>query len=73
MDKFLSESGRPQISYRLLIGTTDRIMHRAEKTLNEQEKPGTFVSLSKLEAAQVNWPASIVGSSGSTAAAERPS
>ena len=59
VDKFLSESGRPQISYRLLIGTTDRIMHRAEKTLNEQAVPSAFFGLSKLEAAQVNWPDSL--------------
>ena len=59
VDTFLSESGRPGFTYRLLIGTTDRIRRRSEKTLNEQAVPSAFFGLSKLEAAQVNWPDSL--------------
>ncbi|MEV3905536.1 Helicase associated domain protein [Mycobacterium sp. NPDC050551] len=56
VDTFLSEAGRPQISFRLLIATTDRIGHNAKRTLDAQEKKASFLGLAGLEAAQVNWP-----------------
>jgi len=58
VDTFLSESGRPQFSFRLLIGTTDRIGHNAKRTLDAQEKHASVLGLSGLEAAEVNWPGS---------------
>jgi predicted helicase len=39
VDTFLSESSRPQFSYRLLIATTDRVGRTARRTLADQEKP----------------------------------
>jgi superfamily II DNA or RNA helicase len=58
VDTFLSESGRPQFSFRLLIATTDRIGHNAKRTLAAQEKHASFLGLSGLEAAEINWPSS---------------
>ena len=60
-DTFLAESGRPQFSFRLLIATTDRIGHNAKRTLDAQEKHASFLGLSGLEAAEVNWPGSPSG------------
>jgi superfamily II DNA or RNA helicase len=59
VDSFLSESGRPVFSYRLLVATTNRISARAEKTLDEQAIPAGIVRLSQLERAEVSWPASL--------------
>jgi superfamily II DNA or RNA helicase len=59
VDTFLTESGRKVIDYRLLIATTDHLGDNAERAIDNQEKPVTFFGLSKLEAAQVNWPASL--------------
>ncbi len=59
VDSFLSESGRPVFSYRLLIATTNRISARAEKTLDEQAIPAGIVRLSQLERAEADWPASL--------------
>ncbi|MHB1523759.1 MAG: DEAD/DEAH box helicase [Candidatus Dormibacteria bacterium] len=56
IDSFLSESGRPQFTFRLLIATTNLIGAKAEKTLDEQAIPAGFVGLSQLEAAEVEWP-----------------
>ena len=58
VNKFLSESGRPQFSFRLLIATTNRIHYIAKRTIAEQEKPASLLDLSQLEAAQVDWPRS---------------
>ena len=56
VDTFLSESGRPQFAFRLLIATTDLIGARAEKTLDEQAIPAGVMCLSQLEQAAVDWP-----------------
>jgi predicted helicase len=39
MNSFLSESNRPQFSYRLLIATTDRLGSTARNTMNAQAIP----------------------------------
>ncbi|MCW2689539.1 MAG: putative helicase, partial [Mycobacterium sp.] len=59
VDTFLTESGRKVIDYRLLIATTDHLGENAERAIDNQEKPVTFFGLSKMEAAQVNWPGSL--------------
>jgi predicted helicase len=56
VDTFLSESGRPQFAYRLLVTTTNLIGTRAEKTLDEQAVPARVVRLAQLEQAAVVWP-----------------
>jgi superfamily II DNA or RNA helicase len=56
---FVAESGRAIFSNRMLIATTDRIHHIGERTMKEIEKPPIIVRLSDLEAAEVDWPASL--------------
>jgi superfamily II DNA or RNA helicase len=58
VDSFLSEAGRPQFSYRLLIATTDRLGARARRTLDDQREPVGYLLRSQLELARVEWPAS---------------
>jgi predicted helicase len=58
IDKFLSESARAEISYRLLIATTNRVSHNAHRAIDAQEKPVSRLLLADLEAAQVDWPSS---------------
>jgi superfamily II DNA or RNA helicase len=58
VDSFLSESGRPQFAFRLLIATTNRIGKTAERTLRGQEKPAGCLLLADLRAAHVAWPRS---------------
>jgi superfamily II DNA or RNA helicase len=58
VDSFLSESGRPEFSYRLLIATTDRLGARAKRTLDDQREPVGYLMRSQLEAAHVEWPSS---------------
>jgi superfamily II DNA or RNA helicase len=58
VDTFLSESGRPEFSFRLLIATTDRIGRTAKRTIEAQEKPASVLLLSDLDAAEVDWPSS---------------
>ena len=58
VDTFLSESGRPEFSFRLLIATTDRIGRNAKRTIEAQEKQASVLLLGDLEAAQVDWPGS---------------
>ena len=58
VDTFLSESGRPEFSFRLLIATTDRIGPTAKRTIEAQEKQASVLLLGELEAAEVDWPAS---------------
>ena len=48
VDSFLSESARPQFSYRLLVATTNRIGLKALRTLEEQEKPSGLALASDL-------------------------
>ncbi len=58
VDSFLSESGRPEFSYRLLMATTDLIGHTARRTLAGQEKPAGLLLRSQLAEARVRWPKS---------------
>lgn len=58
INKFLSESGRAEFSFRLLIATTNRVGRIAHRTLAGQEKPASVLDLGQLEAAQVEWPRS---------------
>lgn len=58
VDSFLSESSRPQFSYRLLVATTDRLGATARRTLDSQREPVGYLLRSQLELAQVNWPQS---------------
>ncbi|MCH8924189.1 MAG: DEAD/DEAH box helicase family protein, partial [Planctomycetes bacterium] len=62
LDSFLSESNRPQFSYRLIIATTDRIGRNAQKTIDGQEKPVGRILRGDLLTAEVRWPTSIGGS-----------
>ncbi|MGH3556439.1 Helicase associated domain protein [Mycobacterium sp.] len=58
VDTFLSESGRPEFSFRLLIATTNHIGTKAKRTIEEQEKQASVLDLGQLEAAHVDWPSS---------------
>jgi predicted helicase len=58
VDTFLSESARPEFSYRLLIATTNRIGATAKRTIEAQEKQASVQLLGDLEAADVVWPLS---------------
>lgn len=57
VDTFLSESSRPDFSYRLLIATTDKLSPNGRRTIDAQEKPVGIVGLSDLLTANVDWPA----------------
>jgi superfamily II DNA or RNA helicase len=59
VDSFLSESSRPQFSYRLLVATTDRIGATARRTLEGQSVPVGYLLRSQLELAQVQWPSTL--------------
>jgi superfamily II DNA or RNA helicase len=58
VDKFLSESSRALIFYRLLIATTDKLHHVARRTIDDQEKKVGFIGLADLLTAEVDWPES---------------
>ena len=58
VDTFLSESGRPCFTYRLLIGTTDKMSPAALRTLDAQAVPAGRILRSQLEKADVRWPRS---------------
>lgn len=58
VNTFLSESGRPQFSFRLMIATTNLIGPTARRTIEGQEKQASVLLLSELEAAEVDWPTS---------------
>jgi predicted helicase len=60
IDSFLSESARPEFSYRLLIASTDHVGPMARRTLAAQEKPVGMLLRSQLEALEVEWPTSLV-------------
>ena len=45
VDTFLSESGRPEFLFRLLIATTDRIGRTAKRTIEAQEKQASVLLL----------------------------
>ena len=63
VDTFLSESARPEFSFRLLIATTNEIGTTAKRTLEAQEKPGHLLFLADLERAAVTV---LLSRSGST-------
>jgi superfamily II DNA or RNA helicase len=72
IDSFLSESARPEFSYRLLIATTDLIGANARRTLAGQEKPAGVLLRSQLAAAQVLWPKSFTELAPAAPARKRP-
>ena len=55
IDRFMSESARKQINYRLLIATTDFLSPNARRTIEAQEKPVGILNRTELENASVNW------------------
>jgi len=59
VDSFLSESARPEFSYRLLIAATDLIGETARRTLAGQEKPAGVLLRSQLARAGVSWPRTV--------------
>ncbi len=59
VDKFLSESSRKVISYRLLICTTDRLGNNAREVIAAQEKQVGICSLEHLLDSSLQWPTSI--------------
>lgn len=59
VDKFLSESSRAVISYRLLICTTDLIGDNAHEVIAAQEKQVGLCALENLENSSLEWPDSI--------------
>jgi predicted helicase len=59
VDSFLSESARPEFSYRLLIASTNKLARHAERAMRAQEKPVGQLLLHDLERAEVAWPVSI--------------
>ncbi|MDA1175186.1 MAG: DEAD/DEAH box helicase family protein, partial [Chloroflexi bacterium] len=56
VDSFLSESNREQISFRLLIATTDSVGANARKVMVGQEKPASLLMLSDLRTRPLDWP-----------------
>ena len=56
VDKFLTESSRPQFSYRILIATTDNMHHIAKRTMDDLGV--SFIGLTELSAADdyLDWP-----------------
>ncbi len=55
-DTFLSESNRPQFTYRLLIATTDLLSANARRAIEGQEKPVGLLLRGWLEQADIEWP-----------------
>jgi superfamily II DNA or RNA helicase len=58
IDRFLSESSRKIISYRLLISTAAALGHNAQEVIEGQEKPVGTLLFSDLKNRKLNWPAS---------------
>jgi len=56
VDKFLSESNRPVIAERLLIGSTDRVSSSAFEVMRAQEKPVSTCLRDGLRRSEVDWP-----------------
>ena len=61
VDKFLSESNRPNIKHRLLIATTDNMGANARQVCDGQEKSVVRFLLSDFEKSAVEYPANIAG------------
>ena len=55
IDKFLSESSRKLIDFRLLIATTNNIGANAREVMDGQEKPISLCLLDNLEASPLDW------------------
>lgn len=58
IDRFLSESSRQIISYRLLISTAAELGHNAKEVIEGQEKPVGTLLFSDLKNRKLNWPSS---------------
>jgi superfamily II DNA or RNA helicase len=58
IDRFLSESSRKIISYRLLIATAAELGHNAKEVIQGQEKPVGTLFFSDLKNRKLNWPSS---------------
>ena len=58
IDRFLSESSRKIISYRLLIATAVELGHNAREVIQGQEKGVGYLLLSDLKNRKLNWPSS---------------
>ncbi len=59
VDTFLSESGRSEFSYRLVIATTNRIGRTADRTLQQQEKGCGKILLSDMRRSEAYWSAAL--------------
>jgi superfamily II DNA or RNA helicase len=59
VDSFLSESNRPEFSFRLLIATTDDIGRNALDTIRAQEKPVGLVLRGELLQTEIKWPSEL--------------
>jgi len=58
VDRFLSESSRELISYRLLITSAAELGHNAKEAIEGQEKKVGYLLLSDLKKRNLNWPSS---------------
>src|SRR5436190_2602033 len=58
IDRFLSESSRKIISYRLLITTAAELGHNAKEVIEGQEKPVGTLFFCDLKNRKLNWPSS---------------
>ena len=58
IDRFLSESSRKSIAYRLLITTAAELGHNAREVIQGQEKSVGYLLFSDLKNRELNWPAS---------------
>ena len=58
IDRFLSESSRKTISYRLLIATAAELGHNAREVIEGQEKGVGYLLLSDLKNRKLKWPSS---------------
>lgn len=58
IDRFLSESSRKIISYRLLIASAAELGHNAKEVIKGQEKPVGCLFFADLKNRKLNWPSS---------------
>lgn len=58
VDRFLSESSRKCITYRLLIATAAELGHNAREVIEAQEKKVGCLLFAELKNRELNWPAS---------------
>src|SRR5258706_6120799 len=58
VDRFLSESSRKIISYRLLIATAAELGNNSREAIEGQEKKVGYLLLSDLKKRKLNWPSS---------------